>query len=227
MTGFIPTVSIKMTSSKRCLTASVSSSRLPPSLITVVLPRNWRIHPIASISVSALEMASKLFASSITLQVYFYHVLRSLIDPNKREMFEPINSHLGIKVPRRRNQTNGKLTILLKGEHWSQSTEPTFMGSGLPTKICKSSCPFCPIQPLSSPLTAILGICRTCSIDGSEGVVAKWLRQWIANPPYVGSTPTDASLLLSSSAMSVHWANSLGQIIFRWPFLMLAFPTLA
>ena len=57
-TGRMPTVSMKTMSSSRWIIARSSSMTLPPSLMTVILPRNWRIHPRASISTSAFCMAS-------------------------------------------------------------------------------------------------------------------------------------------------------------------------
>ena len=57
-TGDMPTVSMKTTSSRRWTKAFGSSMTLPPSLITVILSRNWRIHVRASSSTSAFWMAS-------------------------------------------------------------------------------------------------------------------------------------------------------------------------
>ena len=57
-TGFIPTEERKMTSVKKLRTASVSSSTLPPSLMTTYRPRNWRIQPSTSTKISALRTAS-------------------------------------------------------------------------------------------------------------------------------------------------------------------------
>ena len=56
--GRIPTVDIKITSFSRCLTASVSSIVLPPSLITTCRSRNCRIQASASSKTSALRTAS-------------------------------------------------------------------------------------------------------------------------------------------------------------------------
>ncbi len=52
-TGRIPTVSMKTMSSSTWRRAWGSSITLPPNLITVILSRNWRIQPRASIKVSA------------------------------------------------------------------------------------------------------------------------------------------------------------------------------
>ena len=52
-TGRMPTVSMKTMSSRRWIIARWSSMTLPPSLMTVTLPRNWRIQVRASISTSA------------------------------------------------------------------------------------------------------------------------------------------------------------------------------
>ena len=56
--GRMPTVSMNTMSTSRCRSASGSSITLPPSLMTVILSRNWRIQPIASMSKSAFSIAS-------------------------------------------------------------------------------------------------------------------------------------------------------------------------
>ena len=54
----MPTVSMKMMSSSRWVIDRGSSITLPPSLMTVILPRNWRIQVMASIRILALKTAS-------------------------------------------------------------------------------------------------------------------------------------------------------------------------
>ncbi len=65
-TGFMPTVSMKTMSSRRCLRCCSSSMTLPPSLITVTLPRNWRIQVSASMSTSAFFSASSMVGFSLS-----------------------------------------------------------------------------------------------------------------------------------------------------------------
>ena len=63
ITGRIPTVCMKTTSTKSARSDSGSSMTEPPSLITVNFPWNLRMKPIASIKISALRMASSCTAS--------------------------------------------------------------------------------------------------------------------------------------------------------------------
>ena len=60
----MPTVCMKTTSTSKARNDSGSSITEPPSLMTVNLPWNFRMKPIASINTSALRMASSCTAPS-------------------------------------------------------------------------------------------------------------------------------------------------------------------